>query len=116
MKKDERCPCLICMLQIVCTEYCTTFHYYRKLVLAEIDFFISQAIEEYNKDEGATLISEIKRDLKTAYKENMNRGLDKHVEYMIAMNKLLFLESRFDVTIQNSKIANRGVVTRENRE
>jgi hypothetical protein len=116
MIKDNRCPCLICAVQIVCTEYCTRFHYYRKLVLAEIDFFISQAIEEYNKGQDATLMSEIRRDLVTAHEENIRQGLDKYDEYIILRDKLFFLESRFDMTIQNSRIANRGVMTRLENE
>jgi hypothetical protein len=115
MLKDDRCPCLICVVQTVCTEYCTRFHFYRKLVLAETDFFISKSIDEYNKED-RTLISEIKRDLKTAQEENMRRGIGTYDEYIIVRDELLFLESRFDIVIKNSRNAGRGLLSRQENE
>ena len=43
MKKDKRCQCLVCIVQSNCTDYCTKFHFYRKILLAETDVLISNA-------------------------------------------------------------------------
>ena len=110
---DKRCPCFDCVVQAVCTDYCTKFHHYRRLVLAEIDFFISRCIPEYGADLNVNrMMSQIQRDLKTAYVKSDSSDL--HKEYFIIRDNLDFLDKRFNQVITNSRSANRGVV--ENTE
>jgi len=116
MKRDERCPCLVCAVQAVCTDYCTRFHFYRKLVLAEIDFFISQVIDEYHPS-GKRPVSQIERDITTAYLQSSRNGTENENEYRRIKMNLLQLEYRFEVTVRNSRLAKRGLVIKmENEE
>jgi hypothetical protein len=105
---DKRCPCFECLVQAVCTDYCTKFHHYRRLVLAEVDFFISQCIDEYTPNsDGSRMVSQIQRDLTTAYVRVTSSKLQK--EYFIIRDNLNFLDRRFSQVIENSRSANRGV-------
>jgi hypothetical protein len=109
---DKRCPCFGCLVQAVCTDYCTKFHHYRRLVLAEVDFFMSQCICDYKEDivDGSRMMSQIQRDLTTAYNRTTSPELQK--EYFIIKDNLEFLDMRFGQVIENSRSANRGVSER----
>ena len=109
MENDKRCPCNICAVQTICTEYCNEFHYYRKLILSEVDAYITQIIGGYkvNKTTGR-FISEIRHDLKTANKKYIEHKIKPIFEYTYVVEKLKFLEIRFSIIIENSHRAKRG--------
>lgn len=111
MKKDKRCPCLVCVVQSNCTDYCSKFHFYRKLVLAEIDFFISRIIDDYGEKD-RRFMSDIYRDIDTAYKAYNDQELDVSDEYYDRKNNLILLESRFEITLENGRKAHRGLSQR----
>jgi hypothetical protein len=111
MKKDKRCPCLVCVVQSNCTDYCKKFHFYRKLVLAETDFFISKIIDSYGK-KGSKYMSQIHRDIDTAYKAYEDQEIDVSDEYFFVKNNIILLEMRFEITLANGRRASRGLSQR----
>jgi len=108
MKKDKRCPCLVCVVQGNCTDYCKKFHFYRKLVLAEADFFISSIIDSYD-EEDSRYMSQIYRDIDTAYKAYEDQEIDVSDEYFSTKNNIILLEMRFGITLANSRRAHRKI-------
>jgi len=109
MKKDDRCPCNICAVQTICTEYCTKFHHYRRLILAEVDVYISQIIDEYEPSRTVSRgMITIWHDLYTAGKKYTENEVCAVFEYDYVIDKLRFLESRFDTIIKNSHKVKRG--------
>ena len=106
MVPDERSPCEVCIVQSTCTDYCNTFHYYRRLVLAEIDYYFAQCIYDYDKDENEPrMMTDIERQLNIAYRLDENSYKD----YVVVKNRLEYLVSRFDTIIANGHAAKRGV-------
>jgi len=105
---DERCPCTGCLVQNNCTDYCNTFHFYRRLILAEVDFFFAECIYEYKPDlNQSRFMSDLERQLGIAY--NICPSDDLHKAYIEVQNKFRYLNNRFDKIISNSRKAMRGV-------
>jgi len=105
---DERCPCTGCLVQNNCTDYCNTFHFYRKLILAELDFFFAECIYDYNPGaNGGRMVSDLQRQINVAY--NICPSEELYIEYVDIKNKFGYLSSRFEKIISNSRKANRGV-------
>ena len=106
MIPDERSPCEVCIVNRNCTDYCNTFDYYRRLVLAEVDYYFAQCMYDYDKDKSETrMMTDIERELDVAYRLDVNS----YKEYNEVKNNLQYLVDRFDVIIANSQRANRGV-------
>lgn len=105
---DKRCPCLVCLVQTNCTNYCNTFHFYRKLILAEMDFFFAECIYDYSPSKnGGRMMSDLERQLDIAY--NICPSDDLYKDYVQIKNKLRYLSSCFSKVIANSHKAKRGV-------
>lgn len=107
MENDKRCPCNLCIIQTMCTEYCTKFHHYRRLVLSEVDVYISQIIDEYDRTKPRGM-SSIWHDLRTAYIKYVEYKTCAVFEYAYIVDKLSFLENRFDVIVANGYKVKRG--------
>lgn len=108
MEKDKRCPCNICAVQVVCTDYCSKFHLYRELVLAEVNVYISQIIDEYHSSPTNSM-SLVWHDLRTAHEKYIENKVCAVFEYSYIVEKLSFLESRFVIIVENSVSAGRGI-------
>lgn len=105
---DERCPCTGCLVQNNCTDYCNTFHFYRRLILAEVDFFFAECIYDYKPDlNQSRFMSDLERQLGIAYNICPSDAL--HKAYIEVQNKFRYLNNRFGKIISNSRKAMRGI-------
>jgi hypothetical protein len=109
---DKRCPCVTCIIQTTCTNYCEWFHSYRKLLLAEVEFFISSCNVNYKirtEPDGTRLVSSIQRDIDIAFLrvEDPTKLLKDH--YFKTKKNFNFLDDRFRTVCENSRSTNRGI-------
>ena len=105
--QDKRCPCMVCIVRNNCTDYFRTFHFYRKLILAETDLFMSEQIIAFDPDpNNQRMMSDMEREIKVAY--SVAPGLEARKIYLRVKRNLRFLVGRFDKILENSRKANRG--------
>lgn len=114
---DERCPCNLCIVQVNCTKYCQTFHYYRRLVIAEAEFFTLSCDSEYKLTikNGERLMTLIERDAKIVFNRIDHPTKRLSDNYLEVKRNLNFLVKRFDIVIGNSMKANRGTAIRDQK-
>jgi hypothetical protein len=115
--EDKRCPCTRCFIKVNCSEYCDSFHHYRHLVLAEVDYFISKENPDYKykKNRGGRSMVDIERQLKIAYDNSENKK-DRSIDHYTTLRNLTYLCRRFDEVLYNSRKCGRGVYHKDWRE